>query len=87
MVDTISDPDCLADESSKIGLVHPETKDMLMSMPVDSRTKSRSLLQSIEGKIKSQPHLFHHFLALLKKLPGLTDLGVLLRKTYGKNFQ
>jgi hypothetical protein len=56
---------------------------MLQSLPVDAKTKARSLLQSIEGKITDQPNCFHLFLALLKKLPGLTNLGTTLQKTYG----
>ena len=54
-----------------------------MSLPVDIKTKTGSLLQSIEGKIKGQPVYFQYFLALLKKLPGLADLGIILQKTYG----
>ena len=57
---------------------------MLKSFPVDAKTKTRSLLQSIEGKIKDQPVCFHVFLAVLKKLPGLAaNLGATLQKIYG----
>ena len=83
IIDAITDPDALAEEACKIDLMHPETKDMLVSFPADIKTKASSLLQSIEVKIKGQPILFHHFLALLKKLSGLTNLGVILQKTYG----
>ena len=56
---------------------------MLQSFPADAKTKARSLLQSIEGKIKDQPICFNLFLAVLKKLPGLANLGATLQKTYG----
>ena len=85
MVGAITDPDAVAEEACKVGLIHPESKKILQSLPVDTKTKARSLLQSIEGKIEGQPLLFHHFLALLKKLPGLADLGIILQKTYGKD--
>ena len=85
MVDAITDPDAVAEETCKVGLIHPESKKILQSLPVDTKTKARSLLQSIEGKIEGQPVLFHHFLALLKNLPGLADLGIVLQKTYGKD--
>jgi hypothetical protein len=56
---------------------------MLQSFPADAKTKARSLLQSIEGKMKHQPVYCQVFLALLKKLPGLANLGTTLQKTYG----
>ena len=82
MVDAITDPDALAEEACKVDLIHPESKRILQSLPIDTKTKSRSLLQSIEGKIKNEAVLFHHFLALLKKLPRLTNLGIILQRTY-----
>ena len=84
LVDAITDPDALAEEACTVGLLHPESKGMLQSFPADAKTKAHSLLLSIEGKIKDQPHLFHHFLALLRKLPGLADLRSLIQDTYGK---
>ena len=84
VVDSVTDPDALAEEACRVDLIHPETKDMMMSFPVDAKTKARSLLQSIEGKIKGQPHLFHHLLIVLKKLPELNHLGVTLQHTYGE---
>ena len=85
MIDAITDPDALAEEACKVDLIHPEVKDVLQSFPTNTKAKARSLLQSIEGKIKGQPHLFHHFLALLKKVPGLAELGISLQKIYGKD--
>jgi hypothetical protein len=82
-VDAITDPDALTEETCEVGLIHRESKQILQSLPVDSKTKARSLLQLIEGKIKDQPVCFHLFLAVLKKLPGLTNLGATLQKTYG----
>ena len=81
----ITDPDALAEEACKVGLIHPESKRILQSFPADAKTaEARSLLQSVEGKIKDQPVYFQYFLALLKKLPGLTSLGIIIQKTYGK---
>ena len=85
MVDAITDPDAVAEEACRVGLIHPKSKWILHSLPADAKTKARSLLQSIKGKIEGQPFCFHHFLALLKKLPGLADLGIILQKTYGKD--
>ena len=87
MVDAITDPDALAEEACRVGLIHPEVKAVLLSFPADSKAKACSLLQSIERKINGQPLYFHHFLALLKKLPGLVNLGIIhvLQKTYGKD--
>ena len=85
MVDAITDPDALAEEACRVDLIHPEVKAVLLSFPADSKAKARSLLQSIEGKVQGQPLYFHHFLALLKKLPGLVNLGIILQKTYGKD--
>ena len=85
MIDAITDPDSLAEEACKVDLIHPESKKILQSLPVDAKTKARSLLQTIEGKINGQPVLFHHFLALLKKLPGLAELRISLQDTYGKD--
>ena len=57
---------------------------MLQSLPVDAKTKARSLLQSIEGKIKDQPVYCQVFLAVLKKQPGpLANLGATLQRIYG----
>ena len=82
-MDAITDPDTLADEVCEVGLIHPECRRTLQSFPVDSKTKARSLLQSIEGKIKAQPGYCQVFLAVLKKLPGLANLGATLQRTYG----
>ena len=84
MVDAITDPGALAEEACKVGLVHPESKWRIQFLPFDAKTKAQSLLQSIVGKIEGQPVYFHHLLALLKKLPGLADLGIILQKSYGK---
>ena len=59
---------------------------MLHLFPADAKTKARSLLQSIEGKIKDQPVCSHAFLAVLKKLPGLANLGATLQKIYGSYY-
>ena len=83
LVDAITDPDALAEETCIVGLIHPESKGILKSLPVDAKTKTRSLLQSIEGRIKNQPVYFNIFLAVLKKLPGLANLGATLQRTYG----
>ena len=82
-MDAITDPDALAEEACEVGLIHPDCKQMLHLFPADAKTKTRSLLQSIEGKIKDQPVCFHVFLAVLKKLPGLANLGATLQKIYG----
>ena len=84
MINSVTDPDALAEEACRVGLLHSDVKDMMLSLPVDAKTKARSLLQSIEGKVKGQPNLFHRLLAVLRNLPELTDLANLLQKTYGK---
>ena len=85
-MDAITDPDALAEETCIVGLIHPESKGILKSLPIDAKTKTRSLLQSIEGKIKDQPVCFNFFLAVLKKQPGLANLGATLQKIYGSYY-
>ena len=82
-MDAITDPDALAEAACEVGLIHPESKEILKSLPVDAKTKTHSLLQSIEGKIKAQPIYCQVFLAVLKKLSGLANLGAILQRTYG----
>ena len=83
-MDAITDPDALAEKACEVELIHPESKRMLKSFPADAKTKARSLLQSIEGKINDQPVCFNLFLAVLKKQPGpLANLGATLQKIYG----
>ena len=68
----------------KVGLIDP---DSIQLLPSDAKTKARSLLQSIGVKVQGEPVYFHHFLALIKKLPGhgvrVANLGVILQKAYG----
>ena len=84
MINSVTDPDALAEEACRVGLVDPDIKDMLVLSSAGAKTKARSLLQSIEGKIKGQPNLFHRLLAVLRNLPELTDLANILQMTYGK---
>jgi hypothetical protein len=84
LVNAITDPDTLAEEAGTVGLIPPESKRMLQSLPVhDAKMKACHLLWSIQGRIISKPICFHLFLAVLKKLPGLANLGTTLQKTYG----
>jgi hypothetical protein len=41
------------------------------------------LLQLIEGKVKSDPSHFHKFLAVLRSLPGLSQIASRLQASYG----
>jgi hypothetical protein len=55
---------------------------MLQSFPADAKTKARSVLQSIEENIRDQSDFFN-FVAVLKRLPGLANLGTTLQESYG----
>ena len=83
IVDAIADPDGLADEACKAGLFPPEFKQELLSLPYDTKTRTLSLVWSIRDKVECDPLFFHHFVGLLKKLPGLASLGITLQRTYG----
>ena len=61
-----------AEEASneRAGLISPEVKETILSFPADAKARARSLLMSVEKKIKGQPNYFHRLLSLLRGLPN-----------------
>ena len=86
MVQSIKDPDALAEAACKANLISTDMKDMIVVYGCfsNAQAKTRSLLQIIEGKVKGHSNSFHQFLALLRNLPGWTKLVSRLQASYGK---
>ena len=83
MVESVKDPDALAEAACRASLVTADMKDMIIGFS-DAQAKSRSLLQLIEGKVKSHSIHFHQFMAVLMNLPGLNQLASRLQASYGR---
>ena len=86
MVESIKDPDALAEAACSAELLTPGVKDVIVlhGCFADTQAKTRSLLQIIEGKVKGQPNVFHQFLAILRTLPALSQLALHVQASYGK---
>jgi hypothetical protein len=82
MVESIKDPDAVAEAACRADLVSTDMKDMIVGFS-DPQAKTRSLLQMIEGKVKNDCNLFHKFLAALRSL-RLTELVSRLQNSYSK---
>ena len=82
MVESIKDPDALAEAACRASLVSAGIKNMIIGFS-DAQAKTRSLLQVIEGKVKSHSIHFHQFVAVLRNLPGLNQLASRLQASYG----
>ena len=82
MVESIKDPDALAEAACKADLI---SKDVIVVYGCfhDAQAKTRSLLQIIEGKVKNDCNLFHKFLTMLGSL-RLTELVSRLQDSYGR---
>ena len=85
MVQSIKDPDALAEAACSVGLVNQDALILLRCWSGDAQSKTRSLLQIIEGKVKDQCHHFHQFLTVLRSL-RLTKLMSRLQNAYGQFF-
>lgn len=83
MVQSIKDPDALAEAACSVGLLNQDALMLLRGWSGDAQAKSRSLLQIIEGKVKDQFHLFHQFLTVLRSL-RLYELVSRLQHSYGR---
>ena len=86
MVTSIKDPDALVAAACKADLVSSQDTFSLLrggGWSGDAQAKTRSLLQIIEGKVKGEPVIFHQFLAVLRKLPGLSELASQVLANYG----
>ena len=83
MVQSIKDPDALAEAACRVDLIDAGIKDMIVAFR-DVEAKTRSLLQIIEGKVKGHSIHFHLFLTALRSLPRLTRLASRLQASYGE---
>ena len=84
-MESIKDPDALAEAACSVGLVNQDILIVLRGggWSGDAKAKTRSLLQIIEGKVKDQCHHFHQFLTVLRSL-HLTELVSRLQLSYGQ---
>ena len=86
MIESIKDPDALAEAACSAKLFSPELKDaiILHGYFADTQAETHLLLQIIEGMVKCQPIVFHQFLTILRTLPGLSQLASHIQASYGK---
>ena len=86
MVSSIKDPDALAEGVCRVNIISLDTKDDIIKDDYfgNVKAKTRSLLQSIEGKVKGQPNCFHRFLTALRSSPDLSQLASVLQGSYGE---
>ena len=85
MVESIKDPDALAEAACRASLVSADMKDMIIGFS-DAQAKTRSLLQMIEGKVKNDCNLLHKFLTVLGSL-RLAKLVSRLQDSYSKLYR
>ena len=86
MATSIEDPDALVAAAGKADLVSSQDAFSLLcggGWIGDAQAKTRSLLQIIEGKVKGEPVIFHQFIAVLRMLPGLSQLASQVQANYG----
>ena len=85
IVESIKDPDALAEAACSAGLVNQDILIVLRGCGLsgDAKAKTRSLLQIIEGKVKDQCHHFLEFLTVLRSL-HLSELVSQLQNSYGQ---
>ena len=85
MVESIKDPDALAEAACRAKLISTDMKNMIVVYGYfhDAQAKTRSLLNIITGKVKSHSTYFHLFLAVLRNFPGLNQLASRLQASYG----
>ena len=81
--------DAFTQETCRVGIISPEVKEVILPLPVDTKTKARSLLQSIEARIKGQPTVFHRLLSVLRNLPFpvVNDVATVLLTKYGNKYR
>ena len=86
MVSSIKDPDALAEGVCRVNIISLDTKDDIIKDNYfgNVKAKTRSLLQSIEGKVKGQLSCFHCFLTVLRSIPDLSQLASVLQGSYGE---
>ena len=86
MVSSIKDPDALAEGVCRVNIISLDTKDDIIKDTYFGyvKAKIRSLLQSIEEKVKGQPSCFHRFLTVLRSIPDLSQLASVLQGSYGE---
>ena len=86
MATSIKDPDALVAAAGKADLMSSQDAFSLLhggGWIGDAQAKTHSLLQIVEGKVKGEPVIFHQFLAVLRKLPGLSQLASQVQANYG----
>ena len=70
IVAAIQDPDGLAEEASKAGLISTTVKELLTNAMFSD--KALTILLTIDSRIRENPQLLHtHVIPVLKRQPGL----------------
>ena len=70
IVAAIQDPDGLAEEASKAGLISTTVKELLTNAMFSD--KALTVLLTIDSRIRENPQLLHtHVIPVLKRQPGL----------------
>ena len=84
IVTSVTDPNALAEEACRVNLISADVRDVFTKCCHfgSIQDKTRSLLQAIERKMKGQSSVFHQFVAVLKILPGLSELASRLHSSY-----
>lgn len=77
LVDCISQQlESFIEEACKISLIHPDVKQMILSLSADANAKAHTLLTTIEEKIEKEPIHFRHLLTVLASLPHAEENAV-----------
>ena len=84
MVVAIRDPDGLAEEASKDGLILTSQKECLTNAMLPD--KALTVLLTIDSRIRENPQLLHtHVVPVLKRQPGLARVvSTLQNNLYGE---
>ena len=75
VVRSVGDPNGLAREACRVGLMSPQVMAMLTSNPaIDNKNKTINILHHIMGVVSCQPYLSQHLLSVLQSRPELNTL-------------
>ena len=82
--DSVRDPNGLAQEAYRAGLMPLQKMVMLTSdSTIDDKTKTMKIFRHVVDEVSDQPHLSHHLLTMLQNHPELNYLLTKLQ-TSGK---
>ena len=86
LASAIQDPDSLAEEATKAGLILVSVKELLTSAALPAHDKTLTVLLTIERQIKDNPQLLHtRVIPLLRRQPGLEGVAFAMQANYGES--